>query len=89
MKTEAGYAGSSQFIYGANGNVLEARSAMVDPSIPSFGGVESNPQQPSETILDPDTSSFGFLGQIPRNFSLSDLTADFSNNGDLTLFFVL
>ncbi|XP_042003728.1 uncharacterized protein LOC121752688 [Salvia splendens] len=29
------------------------------------------------------TSSFGFLGQIPCNFSLSDLTADFSNSTDI------
>lgn len=87
MKTEPGYGGSSQFIYGANGNVLEARPTMGDPSISSFGSVESNSQNPSETILDPGTSSFGFLGQIPRNFSLSDLTADFSNTGDLDLFF--
>lgn len=86
MKTEPGYAGSSQFIYGANGNVLEARPTMGDPSISSFGSVESNSQNPSETILDPGTSSFGFLGQIPRNFSLSDLTADFSNTDILESF---
>lgn len=86
MKTEPGYAGSSPFIYGANGNVLETRPAMGDPSISSFSSVESNSQHPNETILDPDTSSFGFLGQIPRNFSLSDLTADFSNNDILESF---
>lgn len=88
MKTEPGYGGSSQFIYGANGNVMEARPAMGDPSISSFGSVESNSQHPNDTILDPDTSSFGFLGQIPRNFSLSDLTADFSNTGILLFFFI-
>ncbi|CAN1147827.1 hypothetical protein LINPERPRIM_LOCUS37743 [Linum perenne] len=30
-----------------------------------------------------DISSFGYLGQIPRNFSLSDLTADFSQSSDI------
>ncbi|XP_049342584.1 uncharacterized protein LOC125806871 isoform X3 [Solanum verrucosum] len=45
--------------------------------------VESDSQPVNETVLDADTSSFGFLGQIPRNFSLSDLTADFSNSSDI------
>ncbi|KAJ6700102.1 hypothetical protein OIU79_013194 [Salix purpurea] len=30
-----------------------------------------------------DTSSFGFLSQIPRNFSLSDLTADFTQSSEI------
>ncbi|PWA67233.1 hypothetical protein CTI12_AA321140 [Artemisia annua] len=37
----------------------------------------------NELIVEPDTSSFGFLGPIPRNFSLSDLTADFSISPDI------
>lgn len=81
MKVEAGYVGTSPFMYGTNGSVLEMRPAIGDPSVSSFSSVESNSQPPNETMLDPDTSSFGFLGQIPRNFSLSDLTADFSNSG--------
>lgn len=86
MKAEAGYAGTSPFMYGTNGSVLEMRPAIGDPSVSSFSSVESNSQPPNETMLDPDSSSFGFLGQIPRNFSLSDLTADFSNSDILESF---
>lgn len=78
IKSEAGYAGNSPFMYGADGNALERQPTIVEVPVSSFNGVESN-----ETILDADTSSFGFLGQIPRNFSLSDLTADFSISSDI------
>ncbi|KAJ6380829.1 hypothetical protein OIU77_029679 [Salix suchowensis] len=48
-----------------------------------FGSGESSSQALGESILDADTSSFGFLSQIPRNFSLSDLTADFTQSSEI------
>ncbi|XP_059646151.1 uncharacterized protein LOC132290933 isoform X2 [Cornus florida] len=83
IKSESGYAGSSPFMFGADSNVLEMRPAIGDASVSSFNNGESNSQPMNETVLDADASSFGFLGQIPRNFSLSDLTADFSNSSDI------
>ncbi|XP_057983797.1 uncharacterized protein LOC131168416 isoform X2 [Malania oleifera] len=83
IKSETGYAGSSPFMFGADGNVLETRPAIGDGSVASFSSVESSSQPLNEPLLDADTSSFGFLGQIPRNFSLSDLTADFSQSSDI------
>ncbi|CAL0310614.1 unnamed protein product [Lupinus luteus] len=80
IKTEPGYSGCSPYIFGAEGNVLEARPTTGYVSVTSFTNVESNSHSLNEAVLDPDTSSFGFLGQIPRNFSLSDLTADFSQS---------
>ncbi|XP_019261342.1 PREDICTED: uncharacterized protein LOC109239252 isoform X2 [Nicotiana attenuata] len=83
IKSEAGYSGTLPFLYGTETNILEAHHGIADPSVSSFSSVESNSQPVNETVLDADTSSFGFLGQIPRNFSLSDLTADFSNSSDI------
>lgn len=78
IKSEPGYPGSSPYMF--NGNVLDVRPTIVDAS---FTSVESNSQPLNEPLLDAETSSFGFLGQIPRNFSLSDLTADFSQSSDI------
>ncbi|TKY62684.1 hypothetical protein E2542_SST12542 [Spatholobus suberectus] len=83
IKSEPGYSGCSPYIFGADGNVLEARPTIGGASVTSFANVESNSHSLNEAVLDPDTSSFGFLGQIPRNFSLSDLTADFSQSSDI------
>ncbi|KAL7169193.1 hypothetical protein ACSBR2_034269 [Camellia fascicularis] len=83
IKSEAGYAGNSSYMFGNEGNVLESRPAIGDASVSSFSSVASNSHPLNETLLDADSSSFGFLGQIPRNFSLSDLTADFSNSADI------
>ncbi|XP_065855982.1 uncharacterized protein [Euphorbia lathyris] len=80
IKSEAGYSGNSPYMFGADGNVMEARPSIADAS---FSSVESNSQALNEPLLDADTSSFGFLGQIPRNFSLSDLTADFAQSSDI------
>ncbi|OMP09212.1 hypothetical protein COLO4_05694 [Corchorus olitorius] len=77
VKPEAGYPGNSTFMFGAESNVLEARPTIGDTS---FSSVESSSQPVNEPLLDADISSFGILGQIPRVFSLSDLTADFSQN---------
>ncbi|KAL4353735.1 hypothetical protein GQ457_06G024710 [Hibiscus cannabinus] len=80
IKPEAGYSASSSYMFGAESNVLEARPTIGDTS---FSTVESSTQPMNEPLLDADISSFGFLGQIPRNFSLSDLTADFSQSSDI------
>lgn len=83
IKSETGYSGSSSYMFGSDGNVLEMRPAIGDASVASFPSVESNSQPLNEQILDMESSSFGFLGQIPRNFSLSDLAADFSQSSDI------
>jgi hypothetical protein len=84
IKSEAGYSGTSPYMFGADGNVLEARPSIADASVASFSSVESSSQALNESILDADISSFGFLSQIPRNFSLSDLTADFTQSSGLS-----
>nr|XP_043612122.1 uncharacterized protein LOC122583810 isoform X2 [Erigeron canadensis] len=81
-KSKSGYAEPS-FMYNAANNALERQPAMAEVPIPSFMGEESNPKPVNESVVDLDTSSYGFLGQIPRNFSLSDLTADFSISSDI------
>ncbi|XP_022766587.1 uncharacterized protein LOC111311458 isoform X2 [Durio zibethinus] len=80
IKSEAGYSGSSAYMFGAENNVLEARPTIGDTS---FSSVESTTQPLNEPPLDVDISSFGFLGQIHSNFSFSDLTADFSQSSDI------
>ncbi|XP_011652197.1 uncharacterized protein LOC101221043 isoform X2 [Cucumis sativus] len=84
IKSEAGYSGNSSYMFGGvDSNVVEPRQTIGDVSVAPFSGMESNAQAMNEPLLEPDTSSFGFLGQIPRNFSLSDLTADFSQSSDI------
>lgn len=82
VKTETGYAANTAYMFGADGTVLDPRPSVRDATVSSFSSVESNSHPLNEAILDADTS-FGFLGQIPRNFSLSDLTADFSSSTGL------
>lgn len=79
IKTETGYPGMSQFIYGADGNVMETHPA----SISSFSSVESNSKPLNETMINADTTSYGLLVQISPNFGLSDLTPEFSHNSDI------
>ncbi|KAF5747949.1 hypothetical protein HS088_TW05G00680 [Tripterygium wilfordii] len=83
IKTETGYYGSSPYMFGAESHVLEARLPIGDTSVASFSSVESSTRSLNETLLDADSASFGYLHQIPRNFSLSDLTADFSQSADI------
>ena len=67
--------GDSHFMFGTENNLIQPRNTTGEvPVSPFTSGDPNNP------MLDQETSSFGFLGQIPRNFSLSDLTADFSNS---------
>ncbi|KAF5196121.1 Histidine-trna ligase [Thalictrum thalictroides] len=84
IKSEPRFADSSGYTFGADGNVLEISPTIGGAVIPSFGSVEPNPQPLNGSLLDAETtSSFGFLGQIPRNFSLSDLTAHFSQSSEI------
>ncbi|KAJ9555388.1 hypothetical protein OSB04_010002 [Centaurea solstitialis] len=83
VKTEANYLGNSRFIYGAaDGNVMETRPTIGDPSVSSFSCLESDPHQLNGTLLN-DSSLFGLLGPMPQNFGLSDSTADFTNSSDM------
>ncbi|KAF6153058.1 hypothetical protein GIB67_034780 [Kingdonia uniflora] len=85
IKLESDYSNGSAFTFGADGNV---RPTIGDTSGATYSSVESNSEPLNEQpLVDNDISSFGFLGQIPRNFSLSDLTADFSQStGGLSIF---
>ncbi|KAK4771625.1 hypothetical protein SAY87_032157 [Trapa incisa] len=83
IKTETGYSGASSYMFSAESNVLDARSIIGNASVASFSSAGSTSLPLNEPLLDADTSSFGFLGRIPRNFSLSDLTADFSQSSGL------
>ncbi|XP_076925528.1 uncharacterized protein LOC143588398 [Bidens hawaiensis] len=70
IKSESGYVEDPSFMFNPANNV-------------NFIAQESNVKPVNEAVVDPNASSFGFLGQIPRNFSLSDLTADFSVSSDI------
>lgn len=83
VKVETGYSNSSPYMFGTEGNVLDARQSIGNASVASFASVDSNTPSFNESLLDPDPSSFGFINQITRNFSLSDLTADFSQGSDM------
>ncbi|XP_068664360.1 uncharacterized protein [Aristolochia californica] len=85
IKSETGYSNCSAFTWNErDGNVIDTRNTIGDSCVTSFNGSDSNSQPLNEPpLLDADASSFGFLGQIPRNFSLSDLTADFSQSSDI------
>lgn len=97
LEHDYSYSNHSAFTFGIDGNILDRRplngNSSVAPfgnaelrpnlSVAPFGNVDSNSDALSEKLQDGDASSFGFLGQIPRNFSLSDLTADFSHSFDI------
>lgn len=91
IKSETAFTSPASFMYGGERNALEGHSTVRDTtSISTFGNESNNNQQPlSETLLDSEAATFGFLGQIPRNFSLSDLTADFSQSSGLSLYHYL
>ena len=84
IKPEENYSSSSTFMFGADNTALEKRTAIGDASVTPFTSVVSNSQPLGEPLLDSDTSSYGFLGQIPQSFSLSDLTAGFSQSSGLS-----
>ncbi|XP_057437993.1 uncharacterized protein LOC130730104 isoform X6 [Lotus japonicus] len=80
IKLEPGYSDCS-YMFSTGGNV-PTRPNTADASVTSFTNVAPNAHAVNDAVLETD-SSFGFLGQIPRNFSLSDLTADFSLSSDI------
>lgn len=77
IKSEPSYSNSPTFMFGADGNVLDSRPTVGEASSVSFNSTESNSQPLTESPLEAD---IGLLCQIPRNFSLSDLTAGFSQS---------
>ncbi|KAF3330148.1 hypothetical protein FCM35_KLT05479 [Carex littledalei] len=83
VKTESSFGSDVGFGFGDPG-FLEPCPSMGDASGGSFSSSELTGQPLADPILDID-SSFGFLSQIPRNFSFSDLTEDFSHNGNRRL----
>ncbi|KAL5708359.1 hypothetical protein ACHQM5_019161 [Ranunculus cassubicifolius] len=74
IKSENDYTDNSVFAFGNDG--VLGIPPTIDTVAPSFGSIGTNP-------LETEASSFGFLGQIPRNFSLSDLTAEFSQSSEV------
>ncbi|CAN4109206.1 unnamed protein product [Withania somnifera] len=70
---------------GGDGILLQDCPGTGNPSISHFSSVESSVQPLNEnrSPWDADNTSFGFLGRIPRNFSLSDLTADFTDSSEI------
>lgn len=87
IKSEVGYSGNSPYLFGPNNNVLEARPTIGDASIASFSSEDNNSQALNKALIEPD-ASFGFLGQIPQTFSLTDLTADFSQTSGISSSFL-
>ena len=83
IKVETGYSNSPPYMFGTEDNVLDARQSIGNASVASFASVDSNTSSFNESLLDTDPSSFGFINQITRNFSLSDLTADFSQGSGI------
>ncbi|GER25792.1 hypothetical protein STAS_01390 [Striga asiatica] len=80
VKAECGYTSDSHspLVFGAENNLLESHKPIRDASS-SFNGGETSSRALNE-IFETETNSFGILGQMSRNFSLSDLTAGFSND---------
>ncbi|XP_051140970.1 uncharacterized protein LOC127258211 isoform X2 [Andrographis paniculata] len=83
VKQEGSFTGDSPFMFGADNAFPEPRNSIGEPSVSPFGSTEAGSGTMNGAMLDPEANSYGFLGQIPRNFSLSDLTADFSNSTDI------
>uniref|UniRef100_A0A2P2KHP3 Uncharacterized protein n=2 Tax=Rhizophora mucronata TaxID=61149 RepID=A0A2P2KHP3_RHIMU len=79
IKSETGYPGTSPYMFGADGSVLEARPSITDASLSTMGS-DSHPV--NETLFDAN-NSYGYLSQIPQNFSLIDLTSDFAQSSDI------
>ncbi|XP_031491901.1 uncharacterized protein LOC116258711 isoform X1 [Nymphaea colorata] len=74
IKSEPDCPNSSAFGFGAD-NISDA----APPG--SFNSMDSTANALQGSFLEPDT--YGFLSQIPRNFSLSDLTAGFSQSTEI------
>lgn len=77
IKSKPGFLGSSPYIFGPDGNVIEARPTTGHALVTSFTNVDSSQHSMNGAILAQDVSSFGVLEHISRDLSLPDLTADF------------
>ncbi|GKV41691.1 hypothetical protein SLEP1_g49190 [Rubroshorea leprosula] len=81
VKPEPGFAGSTPYMFGADGNVLEACPPFGDASVAvaSFGGVESSSQPLNDPLLDADISSIGILDILESYASSPFLATDNEN----------
>lgn len=86
IKSESIYAGNSPVMFGPDNNHAEAHNVLSETSISPFNGGESCSQSFNESMLETEMNSFG-VEQMTRNFSLSDLTADYSNSTGWPSFF--
>lgn len=77
----SGFSNNSRFSFSAIGNPTDMPSTAMDVSVPSFNSNEAQIQSEERPLQ--ESSAYALLGQIPRNFSLSDLTADFSHASDI------
>ncbi|KAH9296341.1 hypothetical protein KI387_039929, partial [Taxus chinensis] len=87
IQSASGFLNNARFSYSAVGNIADMRGTVMDVSDPAFNSKETHQQSGVGFTQDTKTANqkdpLGFLGQIPRNFSLSDLTADFSHTSDI------
>lgn len=67
IKLETGYHPSSQYMFAADANVLEARPAI---GVTSFGSMESSSHPLSDALLDVGASSY-ILANVPGSLSFS------------------
>ncbi|KAK1321399.1 hypothetical protein QJS10_CPA03g01709 [Acorus calamus] len=81
IKSESEFSNHSDFSFSSGGDILETHPIIGDASLASLNSTETHPL--GEPLPDPDSTQFGYLSQIPRNFSLSDLTADFSQSAEI------
>ncbi|GLT28045.1 hypothetical protein SLA2020_030020 [Shorea laevis] len=75
------HTGSTPYMFGADGNVLEACPPFGDASVAvaSFGGVESSSQPLNDPLLDADISSIGILDILESYASSPFLATDNEN----------
>uniref|UniRef100_A0A2P2KHP4 Uncharacterized protein LOC105634412 isoform X2 n=1 Tax=Rhizophora mucronata TaxID=61149 RepID=A0A2P2KHP4_RHIMU len=78
IRSETDYVGTPSYIFGTDGNVMEASPSIADASVASLSSMASN-SHPMPEPLDAE-NNYGYLSQIPRNFSFTDLTADFAKS---------
>ncbi|GAB4851738.1 hypothetical protein Ancab_031140 [Ancistrocladus abbreviatus] len=78
IKSESSCSSNPQLMFSADGSVLENRTYIRDTSSSCFNGMGQGSLLLNEPLLDMDMPTFELLGQLPRNFSLTDLTADYS-----------
>lgn len=87
IQSGPGFSNNARFSYSGVGNSTDTHVSAMDVSVSDFNSNETDQQSgvgfPEDTSTANQRDPLGFLGQIPRNFSLSDLTADFSHTSDI------